>query len=71
MLKTICPSRSQDGILGGFNGSNIQKSGKYGKTAGPIMTKLCAHNYADDHGNGHRLKKIGAARYQGSVLTRG
>ena len=56
--KTICSSRSQDGILGGFNGSNIQTSGKGDKTAGPIGTKLCADNYADDPGNGQGLKKL-------------
>ena len=43
----------------------MQKSGKYGITAGPIGTKLCAHNYADGSGNGHRLKNIGPVRYQG------
>ena len=42
----------------GFKGSNIQKSGEDGKTGGPIGTKLCAHDYADDPGNGHRLKKL-------------
>ena len=37
----------------------MQKSGKDGKTAGPIGTKFCAHNYADDPGNGlQRLKKL-------------
>ena len=48
--------------FGGFKWSNIQISGKDGKTAGPIGTKLCAHNYADDPGNGHRLTKIGPVR---------
>ena len=44
---------------GFLRGSNIQKSGKDGKTAGPIGTKLCAHNYADDPGNGPvTLKKL-------------
>ena len=43
--------------MGGFKGSNIQKSGKDGKTAGPIGTKLCAHNYADDPGNGAKVEK--------------
>ena len=32
-LKTISPSRSQEGILGGFKGSNSQKSGKDVQTA--------------------------------------
>ena len=44
---------------GGLRGSNIQNFGKYGKMAGPIGTKLCAHNYADDPGNGpQRLNKL-------------
>ena len=33
----------------------MQKTGKDGITAGPIGTKLCAHNYADGSVNGHRL----------------
>ena len=43
----------------------MQKSWKDGITAGPIGTKLCAHNYADGSGNGHRLKNNGPVRYQG------
>ena len=34
---------------GGFRGSQIQKTGKCGKTAGLI---------ADESGNGHRLNKL-------------
>ena len=46
-------------FLGVLRESNIQKSRKDSKTAGPIGTKLCAHNYADDPGNGpQRLKKL-------------
>ena len=54
-----------------FKWSTIQISGKDGKTAGPIGTKLCAHNYADDPGNGHRLKKIGPMRYKGKHFNPG
>ena len=35
-LKTIRPTISHGGILGGFRGSTIQKPGKCGQTAGPI-----------------------------------
>ena len=43
----------------------MQKSGKDGITAGPIGAKLCAHNYEDGSGNGHRMKNIGPVRSQG------
>ena len=35
-LKTIRPTIPRGGILGGFMGSTIQKTGKCGQTAGPI-----------------------------------
>ena len=54
-LKTIRPTLPQGGILGGFMGSTIQKTGKFGQTAGPIGNQFCTYN-ADESGNGHRLK---------------
>ena len=41
---------------GGVTGSTIQKTGKCGKTAGPIGNTFCTYN-ADESGNGHRLNK--------------
>ena len=58
-LKTIRPTISHGGILGGgggLRGSTIQKPGKCGQTAGPIGNKLCTYN-AGESGNGHRLNK--------------
>ena len=56
-LKTIRPTIIQGGILVGFMGSTIQKTGKCGETAGPIGTQFCTYN-ADECGNGHRLNKL-------------
>ena len=57
-LKTIRPTIPQGIILGGFQGSTIQKTGKCGKTAGLIGMKFCTYN-ADESGNGHnRLNKL-------------
>ena len=64
-LKQFAPRYPSIAFWGGIKGSNICKSGKDGITAGPIGTKLCAHNYADGSGNGHRMKNIGPVRYQG------
>ena len=46
MLKKL-PLEIPGGHFGGFNGSNIKKSGKDGQTAGTIGTKLCAHMQMD------------------------
>ena len=62
-LKTISPSRSQEGILGVLRGK-YQKAGENGQTSVPIQTKLCAI-YSDGSGNGHMLKNIGPVRHQG------
>ena len=56
-LKTIRPTITQGGILGGFMGSTIQKTGKCGQTVGPIGTQFCTYS-ADESGNGHRLDKL-------------
>ena len=56
-LKTIRPTIPQGGILGGFMGSTIQKTGKFGQTAGPIGNQICTYN-ADESGNGHSLNKL-------------
>ena len=56
-IKTIRPTIPQGGILGGFMGSTIQKTGNFGQTAGPIGNKFCTYN-ADESGNGHRLNKL-------------
>ena len=56
-LKTIRPTIPHGGILGGFMGSTIQKTGKCGQTAGPIVNQFCTYN-ADKFGNGHRLNKL-------------
>ena len=56
-LKTIRPTIPQGGILGGFMGSTIQKTGKFGQTAGPIGNQFCTYN-ADESGNGHSLNKL-------------
>ncbi len=42
-LKTIRPTIPQGGILGGFMGSTIQKTGKCGQTAGPIGNQFCTY----------------------------
>ena len=55
--KTIRPTLPQGGILGGFMGSTIQKTWKFGQTAGPIGNQFCTYN-ADESGNGHRLNKL-------------
>ena len=49
-LKTIRPTIPQGGILGGFMGSTIQKTGKFGQTAGPFGNQFCTYN-ADESGN--------------------
>ncbi len=49
-LKTIRPTIPQGGILGGFMGLTIQKTGKFGQTAGPIGNQFCTYN-ADESGN--------------------
>ena len=56
-LKTIRSTITLGGILDGFVGSTIQKTGKCGQTAGPIGTQFCIYN-ADESGNGHRLNKL-------------
>ena len=48
-LKTIRPTIPQGGILGGFMGLTIQKTGKFGQTAGPIGNQFCTYN-ADESG---------------------
>ena len=40
-----------------FMGSTIQKTGKFGQTAGPIGNQFCTYN-ADESGNGHRLNEL-------------
>ena len=40
----------QGGIMGGFMGSTIQKTRKFGQTAGPIGNQFCTYN-ADESGN--------------------
>ena len=62
-LKTIRPTILQGGILEGFRGSTIQKTGKCGQIAGPIGNKFCTYN-ADESGNEHRLEQIGPMRHQ-------
>ena len=57
MLKTIRPTITLGGMLGGFVVSTIQKTGICGQTAGPIGTQFCTYN-ADESGNGHRLNKL-------------
>ena len=54
-LKTISPSRSNEGIFGVLRGQ-MSKGWEDGQTAGPIGTKLWAI-YSDGSVNGHRLKK--------------
>ena len=56
-LKTIRPTIPQGGIFGGFMGSTIKKTGKFGQTAGSIGNQFCTYN-ADESGNGHRLNKM-------------
>ena len=56
-LKTIHPTIPHGGILGGFRGSTMQKTGKCGQTAGPIGNQICTYN-AGESGNGHRLNKL-------------
>ena len=54
-------------------GSTIQKSGKFGKTAGPIGNQFCTYN-ADESGNGHRLNKLAPCspmRHQGEHFDMG
>ena len=56
-INTSRSSIPQGGILGGFMGSTIQKTGKFGQTTGPIGNQFCTFN-ADESGNGHRLNKL-------------
>ena len=56
-LKTILPTIPHGGILGGFMGSTIKKTGKFGQSAGPIGNQFCSYN-AVESGNGHRLYKL-------------
>ena len=69
-LKTIPPTITLGGILGGFVGATIQKTGKCGQTAGPIGSQFCTFN-ADESGNGHRLEQIGPMRHQGDLFDVG
>ena len=69
-LKTIRPTITHGGILGGFMGSTIQKTGKCGQTVGPIVTQFCTYS-ADESGNGHRLNKLAPLDTKGSFLTWG
>ena len=64
-LKTIRPTIPQGGILGGFMGSTIQKTGKFGQTAGRIGNQVCTYYNADESGNGHMLNKLAPMRHQG------
>ena len=56
-LKTFRPTIPLGGILGDFIGSTIEKTGKFGQTAGPIGNQFCTCN-ADESGNGHRFNKL-------------
>ena len=69
-LKTIRPTIPQGGILGGFMGSTIQKTGKFGQTAGPIGNQFCTYN-ADESGNGHSLNKLAPGDIKGEPFDMG
>ena len=65
-LKTIRSTITLGGILGGFVGSTIQKTGKCGQTAEPIGTQFCTYN-ADESGNGHIINEIHTITYKQTI----
>ena len=65
-LKTIRPTIPQGGILGGFMGSTIQKTGKFGQTARPIGNKLCTCKMQMNLGKDTRLNKFAPKTRRGA-----
>ena len=51
-------------------GSTIQKTGKFGQTAGPIGNQFCTYN-ADESGNGHSLNKLAPGDIKGEHFDMG